>query len=60
MLGGLSPLAVAAIKAGLPAVTRAYAPAIWLLCLGGITVVGTFALGMYMPRIARPHIGRVE
>jgi hypothetical protein len=60
VLGGLSPLAVAAIKSGLPAATKAFAPALWLLCLGCISFVGCFGLNMYAPRLGRKYVGRVE
>jgi hypothetical protein len=60
VIGGLSPLAVAAIKANLPGYAHTYAPAIWLACLGGISVVGTIGLMLYQPRLAKPHVGKIE
>ncbi len=60
ILGGLSPLAVAAIKATLPLAYKAFAPAFWLLVLGGFSMIGCVGLGMYMPRLTRPHVGKIE
>ena len=56
----LSPLAVAAIKANLPQASHSFAPAIWLVCLGGISVFGAIGLGLYDPRLNRKHVGRLE
>ena len=60
VIGGLSPLAVAAIKAGLPLAMRAFAPAFWLLALGAISIVGCLGLNLYAPRLGRPFVGRLE
>lgn len=60
MLGGLSPLAVAAIKASLPGTLHAYAPAFWLLALGLITTVGCIGLSLYAPRLGKPFVGKIE
>ncbi|KAI8467401.1 MAG: major facilitator superfamily domain-containing protein [Monoraphidium minutum] len=60
VLGGLSPLAVSAIKANLPAASYAFAPAIWLLCLGAISIFGCVGLRMYQPRLGRPYVGKIE
>lgn len=60
ILGGLSPLAVSAIKANLSASAHAFAPAIWLACLGAISLVGCAGLRFYEPRLGRPHVGRIE
>jgi len=60
VVGGLSPLAVAAIKAALPAASRAFAPAFWLLVLGGISIFGCFGLNLYAPRLGRPYVGKIE
>jgi hypothetical protein len=59
VLGGLSPLAVAAIKNSLPH-AAAFAPALWLLVLGGISLAGSYGLSLYQPRLARPYVGRIE
>jgi hypothetical protein len=60
VIGGLSPLAVAAIKANLGGVNHAFSPAIWLVCLGGISLFGSVGLRMYDPRLNRPFVGRIE
>ena len=60
IIGGLSPLAVAAIKANLPQASHSFAPAIWLVCLGGISVFGAIGLRLYDPRLNRKHVGRLD
>jgi hypothetical protein len=60
VLGGLSPLAVAAIKSSLGASAAAFAPALWLLCLGAVSILGCIGLSLYQPRLARPFVGRIE
>jgi hypothetical protein len=60
VIGGLSPLAVSAIKAGLSGSQHAFSPAIWLACLGGISLFGCLGLRMYDPRLNRRHVGRLE
>ncbi|KIZ07913.1 Alpha-ketoglutarate permease [Monoraphidium neglectum] len=60
IIGGLSPLAVAAIKANLPGHAFTFAPAIWLACLGGISIAGVIGLTIYQPRLAKPHVGKIE
>jgi hypothetical protein len=60
VIGGLSPLAVSAIKAGLSGSQHAFSPAIWLACLGGISLFGCLGLRMYDPRLNKRHVGRLE
>lgn len=60
VLGGLSPLAVSAIKANLTAAAHPFAPAIWLACLGAISIVGCVGLRLYEPRLGRPYVGKIE
>ena len=60
IIGGTSPLIVAAIKAVLPGSAHSIAPALWLLCLGAVSVLGDIGLRFYQPRLARPYVGRIE
>lgn len=39
---------------------QAYAPAFWLLALGGASVLGCVLMRLYMPRLNRPFVGRIE
>jgi hypothetical protein len=59
VLGGISPLAVAAIKAGLPHALTSFAPAFWLLALGALSLIGSVGLHLYLPRLAKPFVGKM-
>jgi hypothetical protein len=59
VLGGISPLAVAAIKAALPHGLASFAPAFWLLALGVLSLIGSIGLSLYIPRLAKPYVGKM-
>jgi hypothetical protein len=44
----------------LPGSAHAIAPALWLLCLGALSILGDIGLRFYQPRLARPYVGRIE
>ncbi|KIZ00773.1 Alpha-ketoglutarate permease [Monoraphidium neglectum] len=60
IIGGLSPLLVAAIKTGLPGHVHPFAPALWLLFLAGVSVLGDVGLRLYQPRLGKPFVGHIE
>jgi hypothetical protein len=60
VIGGLSPLAVAAIKTSLPPARAVFAPAFWLLSLGAASLLGCVGLALYRPRLAKPHVGKLD
>lgn len=60
IIGGLTPFAVSGVIGDLGADMKAFAPAFWLLALGGASLVGCVLMRMYAPRINKPFIGRVE
>jgi len=60
VLGGMSPLAVTAIKAALPHSHLAYAPALWLAVLGVLSLIGSVGLAFVKPRLAKPFVGKME
>lgn len=60
VLGGLSPMVITAMKSGLSESMEIYAPAFWLLILGGAALVGSALLAAYSPRINRPFVGHIE
>jgi hypothetical protein len=59
IIGGLTPLIVSMIKAAMPAASRAFAPAIWLGGLALVSLAGCAALRARVPRLAKPHIGKM-
>ena len=60
VLGGLSPLITTSIKKTLDVAVQPYAAPIWLLGLGGVTMIGCVGLRQYAPRLNKPFVGRLE
>lgn len=60
VIGGLTPFAVSSIIDDLSESKKAYAPAFWLLALGGISVLGCLGMRMYAPRLNKRFVGRIE
>ncbi|KAL4447988.1 hypothetical protein ABPG75_005207 [Micractinium tetrahymenae] len=60
VIGGLTPFAVSGIIDSLGADKEAYAPAFWLLGLGGASVLGCLLCYLYGPRLNKPYVGRIE
>lgn len=60
IVGGLSPMVVAAIKPGLSSSIASLASPFWLTGLGTVSIGGCCLLYAYMPRINKRFIGHLE
>lgn len=60
VIGGTSPMVITAMRAALGPSTQAFAPAFWLLALGGLALIGSVLMRFYSPRLAKPFVGRIE
>lgn len=60
VIGGLTPFAVSGINNSLGPDNEAYAPAFWLLGLGGASVLGCLLCYLYGPRLNKPFVGRIQ
>ncbi|KAL4444980.1 hypothetical protein ABPG77_004030 [Micractinium sp. CCAP 211/92] len=60
VIGGLTPFAVSGIINSLGPDKEAYAPAFWLLGLGGASVLGCLLCYLYGPRLNKPFVGRIQ
>lgn len=60
VIGGLTPFAVTGIIDSMGADTKAYAPAYWMLAMGGASLLGCLMVRMYEPRLNKPYVGRIE
>ena len=60
MIGGLTPFAVSSIIDSMSTSQKAYAPAYWLLAMGGASLLGCALMRLYAPRLTKPYVGRIE
>jgi len=60
VLGGTSPLIVTSIQADLAKDLKVFAPAFWLLALGGLSMIGCVMLRYYAPRLNKRFVGHLE
>ena len=60
VIGGLTPIIVTAMRTALPVSMRVYAPPLWLLATGALSLVGCTLMHLFRPRINQHFVGHIE
>ena len=60
VIGGLTPIIITAIRTSLSDSMRVYAPPLWLLALGAVSLVSCSLLHRFRPRLNKNFVGHIE